>query len=191
MEQGQHIASARAGPPRPGSDKRAYRSEGNLGSSSNRHIPCLPPSRRRAPMKVTVQLIVYDADGHEETVTEVVVLEKPCQQIEHVGVDSNRRENPLDGASAAHCGAIGQLISGHGEQLPSVWYPAPHERRKSIVPSTSEPSSASSNCRAHDSAAVRFTRRPQLPSILCPPSCPSARPRSPLHGNEVSVIGIV
>jgi hypothetical protein len=77
-------------------------------------------------MKVTVQLIVYDADGHEEMVTEVVVLEKPCQQIEHVGVDSNRRENPRDGASAAHCGAIGQLISGHGEQLPSVWYPALH-----------------------------------------------------------------
>jgi hypothetical protein len=77
-------------------------------------------------MKVTVQLIVYDADGHEETVTEVVVLEEPCQQIEHVEVDSNRRENPPDGASAAHCGAIGQLISDQGEQLPSLWYPALH-----------------------------------------------------------------
>jgi hypothetical protein len=36
-------------------------------------------------MKVKVQLMVYDV-GHEETVTEVVVLEKPCQQTEQVGL---------------------------------------------------------------------------------------------------------
>jgi hypothetical protein len=37
-------------------------------------------------VKVTVQLIVYDDDGHDDTVTEVVVLEKPCQQVEQVGL---------------------------------------------------------------------------------------------------------
>jgi hypothetical protein len=30
--------------------------------------------------------MVYDDDGHEETVAEVVVLEKPRQQIEQVGL---------------------------------------------------------------------------------------------------------
>jgi hypothetical protein len=37
-------------------------------------------------MKGKVQLIVYDDKGHEETFTKVVVLEKPCQQTEQVGL---------------------------------------------------------------------------------------------------------
>jgi hypothetical protein len=37
-------------------------------------------------MKVKVQLVVCDDEGHEETVTEVVVLEKACQRIEQVGL---------------------------------------------------------------------------------------------------------
>ena len=37
-------------------------------------------------MKITVQLVVCDDDGHEETITDVVVLEKACQQIEQVGL---------------------------------------------------------------------------------------------------------
>jgi hypothetical protein len=47
-------------------------------------LPTLQPEEY--PVKVTVQLIVYDDDGHDETVTEVVVLEKPCQQMEQVGL---------------------------------------------------------------------------------------------------------
>jgi hypothetical protein len=52
----------------------------------NGHIPCPPSSRRSTPVKVAGQLVVYDDDGHDETVTEVVVLEKPCQQMEQVGL---------------------------------------------------------------------------------------------------------
>ena len=37
-------------------------------------------------MKITVHLVVCDDDGHEETVTEVVILEKACQRIEQVGL---------------------------------------------------------------------------------------------------------
>jgi hypothetical protein len=37
-------------------------------------------------MKITVQLVVYDDDGHEETFTDAVVLEKACQRIEHLGL---------------------------------------------------------------------------------------------------------
>jgi len=33
-------------------------------------------------MKIKVQLVVCDDEGHEETLTDVVVLEKACQQIE-------------------------------------------------------------------------------------------------------------
>jgi glycyl-tRNA synthetase (class II) len=35
-------------------------------------------------MKITVQLVVCDDDGHEETFTDVVVLEKACQRMEHL-----------------------------------------------------------------------------------------------------------
>jgi hypothetical protein len=37
-------------------------------------------------MKITVHLVVCDDDGHEETFTDVVVLEKACQRIEHLGL---------------------------------------------------------------------------------------------------------
>ena len=37
-------------------------------------------------MKITVQLVVCDDDGHEATFTDVVVLEKACQRVEHLGL---------------------------------------------------------------------------------------------------------
>lgn len=37
-------------------------------------------------MKITVQLVVCDDEGHEDTFTEVVVLEKACQRMEHLGL---------------------------------------------------------------------------------------------------------
>jgi hypothetical protein len=37
-------------------------------------------------MKIKVQPVVCDDDGHEEKVTDVVVLKKACQQIEQVGL---------------------------------------------------------------------------------------------------------
>jgi hypothetical protein len=37
-------------------------------------------------MKMTVQFVVCDDDGHEETFTNVVVLEKACERIGHLGL---------------------------------------------------------------------------------------------------------
>ena len=37
-------------------------------------------------MKIRVQLMVCDDDGHEETFTAVAVFEKACQRIEHRGL---------------------------------------------------------------------------------------------------------
>ena len=37
-------------------------------------------------MKLKIQLVVCDDEGHEETFTEVVVLEKACERIEHLGL---------------------------------------------------------------------------------------------------------
>ena len=37
-------------------------------------------------MKIKVQLVVCDDEGHEATLTDVVILEKACQQIEQVGL---------------------------------------------------------------------------------------------------------
>ena len=37
-------------------------------------------------MKITIQLVVCDDDDHQETRTDVVVLEKACQRIEEVGL---------------------------------------------------------------------------------------------------------
>ena len=37
-------------------------------------------------MKIKVQLVICDDDGHEETHTDVIVLEKACQRIEQLGL---------------------------------------------------------------------------------------------------------
>jgi hypothetical protein len=37
-------------------------------------------------MKIRVQLVVGDDNGHAGAVTDVAVLEKACQRIEHLGL---------------------------------------------------------------------------------------------------------
>jgi hypothetical protein len=37
-------------------------------------------------MKLRVQLVVCDDEGHEETFTDVVILEKDCERLEHLGL---------------------------------------------------------------------------------------------------------
>ena len=37
-------------------------------------------------MRVKVQLVMYSDDGQEETVTDVVTLQKDAQRIEHLGL---------------------------------------------------------------------------------------------------------
>jgi hypothetical protein len=78
-------------------------------------------------MKVKVQLMVYDV-GHEETVTEVVVLEKPCQQTEQVGLTLTEAKTFLTAlqqrimerqvnsflATGSHCHACGTPLRTKG-----------------------------------------------------------------------------
>jgi hypothetical protein len=78
-------------------------------------------------MKVKVQLMVYDV-GHEETVTEVVVLEKPCQQTEQVGLTLTEAKTFLTAlqqriverqvnaflATGSHCQACGAPLRTKG-----------------------------------------------------------------------------
>ena len=37
-------------------------------------------------MRVKLQLVICDDDGHEETVTDIVTLRKDAQRIEHLGL---------------------------------------------------------------------------------------------------------
>jgi hypothetical protein len=50
-------------------------------------------------MKMTVQLVVCEDDGREETITDVVILEKTCQQLEQVGSPSQRLKHSYRGCS--------------------------------------------------------------------------------------------
>ena len=79
-------------------------------------------------MKMTLQLVVCEDDGREETITDVVILEKTCQQIEQVGLTLaeaktllQRLQQPLVEQQAAafvatrtHCQACGVLLSTKG-----------------------------------------------------------------------------
>jgi hypothetical protein len=79
-------------------------------------------------MKITVQLVVCDDDSHEETLTDVVILEKACQRIEQVGLTLAEAKALLTGlqqriverqiasllATRRHCHACGQALRTKG-----------------------------------------------------------------------------
>jgi len=79
-------------------------------------------------MKIIVQLVVGEDDGHEETITDVVILEKTCQQIEQVGLTLAETKTLLQRlqqylveqqaaafvATRTHCQACGTLLSTKG-----------------------------------------------------------------------------
>jgi hypothetical protein len=84
-------------------------------------------------MKVKVQLVVCDDDGHDETVTDVVVLEKACQRIEQVGLTLAEAKAILTGvqqriverqmasflALHRHCQACGLALRTKGHHSPT------------------------------------------------------------------------
>jgi hypothetical protein len=79
-------------------------------------------------MKMTVQLLVCGDDGREETITDVVILEKTCQQLERVGLTLAEAKTLLQRlllhlverqaaafvARRTHCQACGALLSTKG-----------------------------------------------------------------------------
>ena len=79
-------------------------------------------------MKMTVQLVVCEDDGREETITDVVILEKTCQQLEQVGLTLAEAKTLLQRlqqhlverqaaafvATRTHCQACGALLSTKG-----------------------------------------------------------------------------
>jgi hypothetical protein len=79
-------------------------------------------------MKMTVQLVVCEDDGREETITDVVILEKTCQQLEQVGLTlaeaktllQRQQQHLVEQQAAAfvatrmHCQACGALLCTKG-----------------------------------------------------------------------------
>jgi hypothetical protein len=79
-------------------------------------------------MKMTVPLVVCEDDGCEETITDVVILEKTCQQLEQVGLTlaeaktllQRLQQHLVEQQAAAfvathmHCQACGTLLSTKG-----------------------------------------------------------------------------
>jgi hypothetical protein len=79
-------------------------------------------------MKMTLQLVVCEDDGHEEMITDVVILEKTCQQLEQVGLTLVEAKTLLQRlqqllverqaaafvATRAHCQACGTPLSTKG-----------------------------------------------------------------------------
>jgi hypothetical protein len=79
-------------------------------------------------MKMTLQLVVCEDDGHEEMITDVVILEKTCQQLEQVGLTLVEAKTLLQRlpqllverqaaafvATRAHCQVCGTPLSTKG-----------------------------------------------------------------------------
>jgi hypothetical protein len=70
-------------------------------------------------MKMTLQLVICEDDGREETIADVVILEKTCQQPEQVGLT-------LAEAKSSYRGCSSLLWSG---KLPHLWPRGPAARR--------------------------------------------------------------
>jgi hypothetical protein len=80
-------------------------------------------------MKITVQLVVCDDEGHEERLTDVIILEKACRRIEQVGLTLAEAKALLTGlqqriverqiasflATRRDCHACGQALRTKGD----------------------------------------------------------------------------
>jgi len=72
-------------------------------------------------MKIRVQLVVCDNNGHEATFTDVAVLEKDCQRIEHLGLTLSKAKQILAAlqqrlvahAQCEHCGTALRIKGYH------------------------------------------------------------------------------
>ena len=55
-------------------------------------------------MRVKLQLVMCNDEGHEETVTDVITLNKNNQRIEHLGLTLSEANNCLAPPSVTCCG---------------------------------------------------------------------------------------
>ena len=102
-------------------------------------------------MKVKVQLVVCDDEGHEETVTDVVVLEKACQRIEEVGLTLAEAKAPDFSA----------LCSRPGFMRPPGEIPMKVLMAKGFLAARSHASKPCLSIR--ELAGTRFTSMPVMP----------------------------
>jgi hypothetical protein len=140
-------------------------------------------------MRSKVQLVVCTEDGQEDTVHEMMVLDKACQRIEHLGLTRAEAKQSLaalqqclvDQQTSAFVVAHAQCEHwGYGSQdqrVPSahlphpVWHGYPHQ---------STPLSLSWSA-AQDHHLPTAER----------PADRRGRPRATVHGEEVALVGVL
>ena len=64
-------------------------------------------------MRVKLQLVICHDDGHEETVTDVITLNKNNQRIEHLGLSLAESKQPPQHPAAAPPPAASHHLSRH------------------------------------------------------------------------------
>jgi hypothetical protein len=138
-------------------------------------------------MKGKVQLIVYDDKGHEETFTKVVVLEKPCQQTEQVGLTLTEAKTFLTALQqrmverqVSSLLATGSHYQTCGTPLRTT--PSHHLPNRLGHPDTAEPTTP---------PLFRFPEDPSHLQSFDPPLARAHGSRAPLRGNKVGVVGVV
>jgi hypothetical protein len=62
-------------------------------------------------MRVKLQLVICHDDGHEETVTDVITLNKNNQRIEHLGLSLAESKQLLRGCFENHAGLLAKRRS--------------------------------------------------------------------------------
>jgi hypothetical protein len=74
-------------------------------------------------MRVKLQLVICDDDGHEETVTDVVTLKKDHRRIEHLGLTLAEARSSSKPSSTVCSNA---KLTGCSTRAPGARTAAPH-----------------------------------------------------------------
>ena len=111
-------------------------------------------------MRVKLQLVMCSDDGQEETVTDIVTLQKDTQRIEHLGL-TLREAKQLLNTIQKHL--LQHQVEAFLERAQPARTAALPSKPKALIPARSAPCLAPSNWPVHVSsiAAAGVARRPR------------------------------
>jgi hypothetical protein len=110
-------------------------------------------------MRVKLQLIMCSDDGHEDTITDIVTLQKDSQRIEHLGLTIREAKQLLNTIQKHCCNTSLRRFSTRAQPARTA---APPSKPKAIIPVRSAPCLTPSNLPVHVSSfALVNGARPQ------------------------------
>jgi hypothetical protein len=139
-------------------------------------------------MRITLQLVTHAEDGREQSVEEIVILEKDCQRIEHPGLTLSEAKQLLKQLqqlllthqlaalleTRSRCETGGDSLRINGQHIRTF---------HTLFGTVTLDSPRLHHCRSQGCNTTTFR--------ALPPSSSRRPPRACIHGDQMGVLGLV